>query len=111
MFPHRARPRSEGHPHSAPLNPDAIREVITDALLPVHFFAGPSLGLEWEHLPAEELPWEVFQGRLLERTHTRQQRTFEAWNVHALEGGTRSAEPLLAVKLDLAAGELHVTRG
>ena len=44
-------------------------------------------------------------------THTRQRRTFEAWNVHALEGGTRSAEPLLAVKLDLAAGELHVTRG
>src|SRR5262245_26708739 len=111
MFPHRARPRPTNSPQSAPLTPDAIREVIADALLPVHFFAGPSPDLEWEHLPAEELPWEVFQGRLLERSHTRQQRTFEAWNVHALEGDTRSAEPLLAVKLDLGAGELHVTRG
>jgi hypothetical protein len=111
MFPHRARPRPEGQPQPAPLTADTIREVVADALLPVHFFAGPSLGLEWEHLPAEDLPWEVFQGRLLERSHTRQRRTFEAWNVHTLEGGTRSAEPLLAVKLDLAAGELHVTRG
>jgi hypothetical protein len=111
MFPHRARSRPEGSPQSAPLTPDAIREVVADSLLPVHFFAGPSLGLEWEHLPAEEQPWEVFQGRLLEHTHTRQRRTFEGWDVHALEGGTRSVEPLLAVKLDLAAGELHVTRG
>jgi hypothetical protein len=98
-------------PQPSPLTPYAIREVIADALSPVHFFAGPSLGLEGEHLPAEDLSWEIFQGRLLERTHTRQRRTFEAWNVHALEGGTCSAEPLLAVKLDLAAGELHVTRG
>src|SRR5438067_2896180 len=103
MFPRRARSRPEDHLQPAPLTPDAIRQVIADGLLPLHFFADPSLGLEWEHLPAEELPWEVFQGRLLERTHTRQRRTFEAWNVHALEGGTRSTEPLLAVKLDLAA--------
>src|SRR5260370_29143312 len=105
MFPHRVQPRPEGQPKPAPLTADAIRQVITDALLPTHFFAGPLLGLEWEHLPAEELPWEVFQGRLLDRTHTRQRRTFEAWNVHALEGGTRSAEPLLAVKLDLFPGQ------
>jgi hypothetical protein len=88
-----------------------IRERIADALLPDHFFIDPSLSLEWEHLPAEELPWEIFQGRLLERAHTRQQRTFEAWNIFILENGARSAEPLLAVKLDPGAGELHVTRG
>jgi hypothetical protein len=111
MFPHRARPCPEGQPPPAPLTPETIREVIADALLPVHFFAAPPLNLEREHLPAEEIPWEIFQGRLLDRAQTRQRKTFEAWNVHAVEGGTRSGEPLLAVKLDLATGELHVTRG
>jgi hypothetical protein len=95
----------------APLTPDALRALIADAVRPAHFFTGPKTTLQWEHLPTEETPWEVFQGRLLDRAHTRRTRTFEAWNVHMLENGTPSAEPLLAVKLDAAAGELHVTRG
>jgi hypothetical protein len=97
--------------NTASLAPKAIRDVIADALLPAHFFAGPGIALEWEHPSTEELPWEIFQGRLLERALTRQTRTFEVWNIHTVEGGARSAEPLLAVMLDLAAGELHVTRG
>jgi hypothetical protein len=90
---------------------EAVGAVITDALLPNHFFAAPAMSLEWEHLLTEEIPWEIFQGRLLERAHTRQMRTFEAWNIYSSEGGTRSSEPLLALKLDLAAGEVHVVRG
>jgi hypothetical protein len=111
MFPQRHRPRPEDERQPVPLIPETTRAVIADALLPAHFFAAAPLGLEWEHLPAEEIPWEIFQGRLLDGAQTRQRRTFEAWNVHAVEGGTRSAEPLVAVKLDLAAGRLHVTRG
>jgi hypothetical protein len=98
-------------PQPISLTLKAMRALLADAFLPDHFFAGPGMALEWEHLPAEELPWEIFQGRLLDRPLTRQRRTFEAWNIYPLEGGTRSAEPLLAVKLDLAVGELHVTRG
>ncbi len=93
------------------LTPEVVRAAIADALLPVHFFTGPHTTLEWEQLPAEETVWEVFQGRLLDRAHTRRQRTFEAWNVYLRAGEARSAEPLLAVKLDLGEGELHVTRG
>ncbi len=95
----------------AALAPAVIREVIADVLRPAHFFASPAISLEWEHRPGAEEPWEIFQGRLLERAHTRQTRTFEVWHVYSAEGGKRSDEPLLAVKLDLAAGELHVTRG
>jgi hypothetical protein len=111
MFPSREWRHSGDEPQPAPLTPGTIGEVIADALLPVHFFAAAPLELEGEHLPSEEIPWEIFQGHLLDAAQTRQRRTFEAWNVHAVEGGTRSAEPLLAVKLDLAVGELHVTRG
>src|SRR5262245_4723763 len=106
MFPRRQRPLSAGEPLTA----DAARAVLADAVLPVHFFAAPDVGLEWEHAAAEELFWEIFQGRLLDQTQTRQRQTFEAWNVYALDGDARSAEPLLAVKLDPAAGEVHVTR-
>ncbi len=92
-------------------SPGPSRRVIADVLLPAHFLLGPGMMLEWEYLPAEEISWEIFQGRLLDRARTRQTRTFEAWNGYAVAGGARSGEPLLAVKLDAAAGQLHVTRG
>src|SRR5262249_7029263 len=59
----------------------------------------------------EEVPWEVFQGRLLDRAHTRLTQAFEAWNLFRVDDRGRSAEPLLAVKLDACCGEVHVTRG
>jgi hypothetical protein len=93
------------------LSPEQIAEEIHAALSPMHFFVGQGLALEWEMAVLESGPWEVYQGRLLDRAHTRQVRTFAAWNVYALAGDCRSEEPLLSVKLDLAAAELHVTRG
>jgi hypothetical protein len=49
---------------------------------------------------------------LLDPAHTRERRSFEAWNVYQTtpESG-RSGEPLLAVKFDVEAGQLHVVRG
>src|SRR5262249_2204258 len=52
-----------------------------------------------------------FRGRLLDPAHTRQCRAFLAWNIHSVEDGARSAEPLLSVKLDAAEGSLYVVRG
>jgi hypothetical protein len=78
---------------------------------PAHFFVGLDLALEWEHVPSEELVWEIFQGRLLDPAHTRQRRSFEAWNVYSRSDTGRSAEPLLSLKLDADAGQLHVVRG
>jgi hypothetical protein len=92
------------------MSPDDVRHLIAEAVHPSHFFVGPGTRLEWVHGSAEEISWEVFRGRLLDLAHTRQRRTFEAWNVYLVASAGRSTEPLLSVKWDAAAGELHVVR-
>src|SRR5262245_58140711 len=81
---------------------ETARAVITEAVRPGHFFLGRSLLLDWQPPAPETVVWEIFQGRLLDAPFTRQRRSFEAWNVFTVENGERSAEPLLAVKLDAA---------
>ncbi len=93
-----------------PITPDHLRRLIAEAVRPAHFFVGPATRLEWQHAEAEEVSWEVFRGRLLDPAHTCQRRTFEAWNVCLITDGGRSPEPLLSVKLDAAAGLIHVVR-
>jgi hypothetical protein len=89
---------------------DAARGLIADAVRPEHFFVGPVTHLEWDYAGCEKVVWEVFRGRLLDPAHTRQRRTFEAWNIYLIENGVRSPEPLLSVKSDRAAGQIHVVR-
>jgi hypothetical protein len=107
----RFRPPPPSPSPPAALTPETVRAVIADALRPVHFFVGPGLELCWAAAATETIPWEVFRGRLLDPAFTRQSRAFEAWNVYTVEAGGWSAEPLVSVKLDAAAGEVHVTRG
>jgi hypothetical protein len=87
-----------------------VHRAIAEAVRPGHFFVGPGTRLEWDHTDAEEVSWEVFRGRLLDPAHTRQRRTFESWNIYLLGEVGRSAEPLLSVKWDAAAGQIHVVR-
>jgi hypothetical protein len=103
--------RASPDPPFGGLPVEVVRRVAADAIHPAHFYAGPGLELEWEHAEQEECSWEVFRGRLLDPAHTRQRRRFEAWNVYRRTAEGRSAEPLLALKLDAAAEELHVVRG
>ena len=98
-------------PAQGPMTVEVVRQVAADVTRPAHCYIGPELELEWEHAEHEEGSWEVFRGRLLDPAHTRQRRTFEAWNVYQRAPAGRSGEPLLALKLDAAAGELHVVRG
>jgi hypothetical protein len=88
-----------------------VRETIADALRPGHFFVKPPMELTWAQLPAEELVWEIFHGRLLDAAHTRSKQTFESWNIHWVTPEGRSVEPLLSLKLDWPARRLYVTRG
>src|SRR5262249_30210958 len=105
------RPQSASVPRSTtPPTLDDVRRLIADAVRPGHFFVGGGTRLEWDHVTAEEVSWEVFRGRLLDPAHTRQPRTFEAWNVYLLGDGGRAAEPLLSVKLDADAGQIHAVR-
>lgn len=94
-------------------NSSRLDELLAEMIRPEHFFLGPDLGLEWEHVAEQELVWEIFQGRLLDPAHTRQRRSFAAWRTYATspKGDDRPNEPLLALYLDAAAGQLHVVRG
>jgi hypothetical protein len=95
---------------TAPLTAEAVRPVITDTVRLAHFFVGPHLELEGGPPVVETVPWELFQGRLLDPAFTRVRRSFETWNVFLVEGGVRSAEPVLSVKLDAGAGQVQVVR-
>ncbi len=94
-----------------PVTSEVVRQLAEEMLRPAHFFLGPNLSLECQHVAREELVWEIYRGRLLDPAHTRQRRVLEAWNIHAVGIEGRSAEPLLALKLDVADGRLHVVRG
>jgi hypothetical protein len=110
-------PRFRVRSHQAPsaemtgeLSLDEVRAVMADAMQPRHFFVGQPLVLDWQYSPSEEIAWEIYQGRLLEAAHTRLRQTFEAWHVFCIEAGTRSAEPLLSLKLHASSRQVHVTR-
>src|SRR5262249_40286238 len=60
---------------------ETVRALIFEALLPCHFFVAQSFELKVQHLPAEESAWEIFHGRLLDASQTREKQTFESWNV------------------------------
>jgi hypothetical protein len=89
---------------------DEVRRLAAAALCPAHFFLTEPLAVELVHEPAEEVFWEIYRGRLLDRPQTMRRQSFEAWNLFLIEEAGRSAEPLLSLKLDAAAEQLHVTR-
>src|SRR5712692_459337 len=99
-----ARFRSTVSTADALVSPESVRLLAGEVIAPAHFFTGPEITLEWQHLEAEELAWEIYRGRLLDPAHTRQRRTFEAWNVYQTGTDGRSAEPLFALKLDAESG-------
>jgi hypothetical protein len=88
---------------------DLARQVIAAVLRPAHFFVGPGLVLEWRHDAGAE-SWEIFQGRLLDARQTRERRFLESWGIYQVADGNPSSEPILAVKLDPAAAQVHVVR-
>jgi hypothetical protein len=91
--------------------PEALRAVIAEVFRPAHFLLGPGLELTREHHPTQETSWELFQGQLLDPAQTRRRAVFEAWEMYLVGPEGRSGEPLLALKLDEAAGRLYVVRG
>ena len=92
------------------LSLEEVRRIAGEVVAPRRFFSRGSLTLGWSHVPAEEVVWEIFQGRLLDFAHSRERRCFESWNVHSLPDGD-PAVPLLSIKRDGAEARLHVVRG
>jgi hypothetical protein len=90
---------------------DPVREAIAEFLRPEHFYVAPPAQLEWEHVPTDETPWELYRGQLVPKHLTRSHRTFESWNVYLMEDGKRSGEPIVSLKLEAESKEVHVVRG
>lgn len=55
--------------------------------------------------------WEIFQGRLLPPSQTRAERVFDHWELYLVGDAGCSGEPVLALRADWPAGQLHVVRG
>src|SRR5262245_14092982 len=96
---------------SLPLSAGSVSQLAESVVAAGHFFTGPGVRLEWTPEAKQETPWEVFRGRLVDRAHTRQKQTFEAWDIYLVDETGRSTEPLLSLKFDRAGGKLHVVRG
>lgn len=76
---------------------DTVRRLAADLLAPGRCFAAGA-ALRLRHRAAEERPWELFQGRLLDETQTRHKKIFESFNIFMI---TPDGEvPLLALLLD-----------
>src|SRR5262245_54217373 len=90
-------------------SPGLIREVLAEAMMAGQFFVSKAVSLEWNH-EQEEVFWEIFRGRSLDRAQTRQRRRFESWNLREINPAILDDEPMLSVKYDVDVGEVHVTR-
>lgn len=87
-----------------------IAKLAAEVLQPGHFFIGPGMDLLCEHMPYEEIAWEVARGRLVPSRYARQLKGFSSWNVYHVHDRRRSAAPILSIKLDAAARQVHVVR-
>ncbi|MFL5329937.1 MAG: hypothetical protein ACJ8C4_13615 [Gemmataceae bacterium] len=91
------------------MNDAEIEQAVAEALAPKCFTIHTDLCLFWDDAE-ETLFWEIYQGRLMGQSMTREQRRFHAWNVWLFIEGQKNG-PIISVKRDLADGTLHVTRG
>lgn len=102
----RFRPRLSADPAPA-ADP---RQLFDDVFRPCHFYVGPELDVIWHDRVELTLPWEIYQGRLLDAAQTRQQRSFLAWTVTQQTDHRPADRPLVALLWDSTREELHVVR-
>src|SRR5258708_38975436 len=94
--------RNWGEPPAAAAwpNADTVHTLISDAVHRNHFYIDDALRIEFSPPAEEEIFWELFHGRALDRSQTRQRRRFLAWNVWDRNETAPSDEPLLSTKWD-----------
>ena len=92
------------------MNNDALIAAITQLWRPGNFYVGNGLRCAWQFETTQDLPWELFRGRLLDSSRAPVRR-FLAWNLLPVEDGQIGANALISVLLDEAGREIHVTRG
>jgi hypothetical protein len=91
---------------------ETLRTIIADLLHPDRFFFDRACRcLTIEHVSNEEIPWDIYRGRLLGEGQTRQRWIFESWNCFLdRKGRAEHPLPILSVKLYLPLNQIHVIR-
>jgi hypothetical protein len=89
----------------------AISGIIDDVMRPGHFFVAPELRLTWIAARAETIPWEIFRGRLVDASQTREQKSFLSWHMFESNETHPATESTISVKLNVHERVIHVTRG
>jgi hypothetical protein len=92
---------------SRPLTSTLVETVCSEVIASSHFLVARSLNLHGSR-QREEPFWELFLGRALDHSQTREKNQFESWWI-SVEGDD-SAEPLLALRWDQVGEVIHVTR-
>ena len=88
------------------MNVEIVRAMIESSLSAGHFFVAEPGRLRLEHVSAEEVPWEVFHGHLLEPARTAVRRRFESWHVF-VDGQKAPADtPLISTRPSASARAL-----
>ena len=72
-----------------------VHEYIADAFWEPQFYIDDALRIEFALPAVEEIYWELFQGRALDRSQTRRRERFIAWNAWDRSDESPSDEPLL----------------
>jgi hypothetical protein len=101
----RSRTDADGSPIGDP------RDLLDEVFRPCHFYLGPALAAHWQRAVEETIPWEIFQGRLLDAAQTRERRSFVSWNLVEQTSEGPAPLPLISLKWDAPARAIHVVRG
>lgn len=88
---------------------DGVRALLP-RLLDAERFTAPGARLAFAS-GREAVPWELFQGRLLPASQTREVREFESWSAYQALPEGLPPEPLVSLKLDSEAERVFVVRG
>src|SRR5262245_27377967 len=91
------------------MNPAALEAIIREVIHAKHFAVRPPLRLTWEEID-DDVHWELYRGRALDATMTRNRVKFRAWNIQLLVDRRPAPEPLISVKWDLHCNVIHITR-
>lgn len=87
-----------------------VQGILDDCTHPRNFFVKPPLSLNLKYLPIEETPWEIFRGRLLDASFTRQRRTFQSWNLGVHTPDRAEGAPFLSAKWERETQQIHIIR-
>lgn len=90
-----------------PLTSDMVETIIAEAFHPQNFLIAAGCRVQWRTL-VEEPYWELFCGRALDGSQTRERRELRSWWLSLEDGDPH--EPLIAIRRDHESNTIHVTR-